>query len=62
MLIEVCANSFSSAVEAFEGGAQRVELCQDLKNGGTTPSAAVIQLTIQKLKRPNFDIFVLIHR
>ena len=60
MLIEVCANSFSSAVEAFEGGAQRVELCQDLENGGTTPSAAVVQLAVQKLKKRGLDIFVLI--
>lgn len=60
MLIEVCANSFASAVEAFEGGAQRVELCQDLKNGGTTPSAAVIQLAVEKLKTEGMDIFVLI--
>ena len=60
MLIEVCANSFSSAIEAFEGGAQRVELCQDLKNGGTTPSAATIQLAVERLKKRGLDIFVLI--
>jgi copper homeostasis protein CutC len=33
MLIEVCANSFTSAHAAFLGGAERIELCQDLENG-----------------------------
>ena len=60
MLIEVCANSFISANEALEGGARRIELCQDLENGGTTPSAAVIQLSVEKLKKEGLDIFVLI--
>lgn len=60
MLIEVCANSFDSAVEALKGGAQRVELCQDLKNGGTTPSAATIQLATERLKKEGLDVFVLI--
>ncbi len=60
MWIEVCANSYVSAMEAFKGGAQRVELCQDLENGGTTPSAAVIQLTVEQLKKEGADVFVLI--
>lgn len=60
MTIEVCANSLASAAEAFRGGAHRVELCQDLQNGGTTPSAAVIQLAVEQLKNKGLDIFVLI--
>lgn len=41
--LEICANSLSSAKEAQLGGASRVELCQNLENGGTTPSYGQIK-------------------
>jgi len=42
MVIEACVNSAISAIEAQKGGAARVELCENLHDGGTTPSAGAI--------------------
>ena len=55
--IEVCANSFQSALAALQGGADRIELCTQLEAGGITPSAASIKLAVREL---NIPVFVLI--
>jgi copper homeostasis protein len=42
--LEVCANGINSALVAQEAGAYRVELCDNLLEGGTTPSYGQIAL------------------
>lgn len=57
MQLEICASSLVSAIHAQAGGAQRIELCCNLEQGGLTPSAATIRLARKEL---DIDIFVLI--
>jgi copper homeostasis protein len=57
MILEVCAGSLTSALNAQLGGAGRVELCENLKEGGTTPSPGIIKQAVKLLEIP---VFVLI--
>lgn len=43
--LEVCLDSAESAVIADRAGADRVELCENLFGGGTTPSPGTIKIT-----------------
>ena len=57
VLLEVCANSVTSALAARDGGAARVELCQNLYEGGTTPSYGEI-LTARKLLQIKLNVLI----
>ncbi len=52
MLIEVCANSLQSAINAEAAGADRIELCSELGVGGITPSHGLIKMVKEKIKLP----------
>lgn len=57
IIVECCANSVQSAINGQAGGAERIELCANLEQGGTTPSAASICLAREVL---DIDLYVLI--
>jgi len=50
--LEICCYTLESAITAEKFGADRIELCDNHSEGGTTPSYATIQLAIEKLKIP----------
>jgi len=67
-ILEVCVDSVESAVEAQQGGANRLELCGNLIIGGTTPSIQLYYevrkhttLPINVLIRPRFGDFLYSH-
>lgn len=55
--LEIAANSLGSALAAQEGGADRIELCDNLGEGGTTPSHGTLSITRDRVRIP---LYVLI--
>lgn len=51
-LLEIAANSLASALVAQESGADRIELCTSLSEGGLTPSYATLALARERLRIP----------
>lgn len=57
MTVEIVVYNIDSALKAQEGGADRIELCENPGEGGTTPSYGTIELVRQNL---SIDVFVMI--
>ena len=57
MQIEVVVYNIESALRAQEGGADRIELCDNPGEGGTTPSYGAIEAVRQNV---NMDLYVMI--
>ncbi len=52
MKIEICLESVQSVINAEKAGADRVELCSDLFEGGLTPSIAAFRIAKKKTNIP----------
>lgn len=57
VILEICAASYNSALAAAAGGADRIEICSGLSEGGLTPSYGLLKSV---LKIPNLKKHVLI--
>ena len=56
MIKEACVESFEKALEAQNNGANRIELCENLAVGGTTPSYGTVKICLEKLDIPIFPM------
>ena len=68
-LLEICVDSYESALRAASAGASRLELCGDLLVGGVSPSPFLIQqvleavnIPVNVLLRPRFGDFCFTNR
>ncbi len=52
MIVEACLETVASAVAAERAGADRIELCSDLSEGGVTPSAGLIRAVRTRVEIP----------
>jgi copper homeostasis protein len=52
MILEACVESYSEALKVQQNGASRIELCDNLAVGGTTPSYGTIKLCCETLEIP----------
>lgn len=57
MKVEIVVYNIDSALKAQEGGADRIELCDNPAEGGTTPSFGTIEVVRQNV---SMDVFVMI--
>ena len=57
-MVEVCANGVESCLAAQQGGADRVELCAGIPEGGTTPSYGEIKVARRVLNTTRLHVII----
>lgn len=60
MILEFCAENFTKVPQAIEKGAERIELCDNLAEGGTTASYGVIEKTVKYVNNHEKKVVVMI--
>lgn len=56
MLLEICVFNTATAIAAAKAGADRLELCENYANGGTTPSYGYLKMVREKINIPVFTM------
>ncbi len=54
--LEICVFNTATAIAAAAAGADRIELCENYANGGTTPSYGYLRTTREKVAIPIFPM------
>jgi copper homeostasis protein len=57
-IVEICVGDVPAALAAEAAGADRLELCADLCQGGTTPSLGTIEVALRTLRRTPVRVMV----
>lgn len=60
MIKEACVETFQDIINAVNHGANRIELCDNLSVGGTTPSYGMVKLAIEYCHPLNVEVAVMI--
>lgn len=56
MLLEICVFNMATAIAAEKAGADRIELCENYANGGTTPSYGYLKTVREQISIPVFPM------
>ena len=57
-IVEICCGSYYDALQAFKGGAERIELNSALALGGLTPAAATLRLVKEDI--PSLKVIAMV--
>jgi copper homeostasis protein len=55
-ILEISVESIETATAAERGGAQRIELCSNAREGGTTPSRELMRSVRERVRLPIFSM------
>jgi len=58
VVVEICVDDLAGALVADRAGADRIELCADLLEGGTTPSAGTIRSVFRAVRHAGVQVIV----
>jgi glucokinase len=58
VVVEICVDDLAGALVADRAGADRIELCADLLEGGTTPSAGLLRSVFRAVRHVGVQVIV----